>query len=88
MEKLDIRLTHIRRDANNNKITDVKSELNTEFSVRSVILLIENGECSFYVQERTPKADVHVVTEEDGTKYIRTDADKTDKNNLENLPLF
>ncbi|MBQ8843619.1 MAG: DUF3892 domain-containing protein [Elusimicrobiaceae bacterium] len=88
MAKLAVRLTHIRRAADGSKIIVVKSALNTEFPVQSVIFLIETGECNFYVQERTPKADVHVVLLSDGTKYIRTDADETDKNNLENLPLF
>lgn len=88
MSKVEVRITNIRRDVNNSKIIAVKSAGNVEYSVKEVISFIEKGTFNFYVQERTPKADVHVVPQPDGTKYIRTDADETDENNLENLPLF
>lgn len=46
---------------------------------------IDEGTNKYYVEEETPKVYVKVVTE--GTsKYLRTTADKTSKNNLDNLP--
>lgn len=88
MSICSIRVIRIRRDENNSKIVAVKSESNAEYSVPDVVRFIETNIANFYVQERTPKADVHVVRESDGTKYIRTDKDCVPENNLENLPLF
>ena len=88
MANINWRITHIRRDSYGNKIEEVKCENVFTHSVEDVIYNIEHDVYQYYVQERTPKADVHVVLLSDGTKYIRTDADRTDKNNLENLPLF
>ena len=88
MSICSIRVIRIRRDENNSKIVAVKSAGNAEYSVPDVIRFIETNIANFYVQEKTPKADVHVVKESDGTKYIRTDKDCVPENNLENLPLF
>ena len=88
MASVNWRITHIKRNPYGSKIVAVKCENYAVFSVDEVIHNIENNRYDYYVQERTPKTDVHVVSEEDGSKYIRTDADATDKNNLENLPLF
>ena len=88
MAIINWRVTHIKRNPYGSKIIAVKCDNYLVFSIDEVIHNIENNRYDYYVQERTPKADVHVVSEEDGSKYIRTDADATDKNNLENLPLF
>lgn len=88
MSNINWRITHIRRNSNSNKIEAVKCENAFVHLVKDVIYNIDHDVYQYYVQERTPKADVHVVKENDGTKYIRTDADRIDKNNLENLPLF
>ena len=85
---IDWQITHIRRNSDNKKIEVVKCNNAFTHTVRNVIYNIEHNVYQYYVQERSPKADVHVVKESDGTKYIRTDADVTDKNNLENLPEF
>ena len=82
------RITHIRRDSDTNKISKVKCDNFFDFSVANVISNIENNIFQYYVQQLTPPADVHVVKESDGTKYIRTDKDCVPENNLENLPLF
>ncbi|MAB00456.1 MAG: hypothetical protein CMN86_19485 [Stappia sp.] len=46
---------------------------------------IENKTHSYYVDQTGHRTDVHVVNE-GGKKYLRTTADKTSKNNLDNLP--
>lgn len=46
---------------------------------------IEGGTVTYYVKEEAPRTDVHVVNE-NGKKYLRTDKDKSSKNNLDNLP--
>lgn len=46
---------------------------------------IEGKVHRYYVEEVTPAVDVRVVTE-GTTKYLRTDADSTSANNLDNLP--
>jgi hypothetical protein len=46
---------------------------------------IELGLHSYYVLEGGDKVDIHVVDGPDG-KYLRTDPDKTDSNNLDDLP--
>lgn len=46
---------------------------------------IENKTHRYFVREQTPEVDVRVVTE-GSTKYLRTTADSSSKNNLDNLP--
>lgn len=46
---------------------------------------IETETHSYYVDRAGHRTDVHVVNE-GGKKYLRTTADKTSKNNLDNLP--
>ena len=46
---------------------------------------IENRSHSYYVHEEFYRSDVHVVTV-GFSKHLRTDADKSSKNNLDNLP--
>jgi hypothetical protein len=45
---------------------------------------IENGLHTYYVREVVPRVSV-IVVNEGGSKYLRTAADKTSKNNLDNL---
>lgn len=47
---------------------------------------IEGGTYRYYVNAAGYETDVSVVKLSDGTKYLRTTADKTSKNNLDNLP--
>jgi hypothetical protein len=46
---------------------------------------IEGGAFVYYVEEQSPRTNVRVVTE-GATKYLRTTADTSSKNNLDNLP--
>lgn len=47
---------------------------------------IDNGIHSYYVQQPgTSRTEVRVVNE-GGSKYLRTTADKSSNNNLDNLP--
>lgn len=46
---------------------------------------IELGLHSYYVRVGGAKVDIHVAQGEDG-KYLRTDPDETDSNNLDDLP--
>jgi hypothetical protein len=45
---------------------------------------IEGASYRYYVQEQTPRTYVQVVTV-GGMKHLRTTADRTSKNNLDNL---
>lgn len=47
---------------------------------------IESGTHSYYVDAAGYATTVNVVKRADGTKYLRTTADTTSKNNLDNLP--
>ena len=80
------RITHVRKDAYDD-ITAVRLFSGTVETVPEVVRYIEQG-YKYYVQEVPPPADVHVVTLTNGKKYIRTDADRSSRNNLDNLPLF
>lgn len=51
----------------------------------TVIGEIDNGEESYFVEVGGQRVDVIVATRE-GTKYLRTDPDKTTENNLLSLP--
>ena len=80
------RITHVHKDQDDD-ILSVKLAGGTVETVPQVVRYIELG-INYYVQEVTPPADVHVATLPSGKKYIRTDADRYSRNNLDNLPLF
>lgn len=46
---------------------------------------IENGIHTYYVPWKSGRTDIHVVNGQHG-KYLRTDRDNTDRNNLDELP--
>lgn len=46
---------------------------------------IDSNLHTYYVDRAGYRTDVHVVDAPNG-KYLRTSADRTDRNNLENLP--
>jgi len=75
-------ITHIRKD-NSGDITDVKGTTWQE-NRATVVRHIDIGIHKYYVEQESPRADVHVYN----VKFIRTNADSTSKNNLDNLPLF
>lgn len=47
---------------------------------------IENRYHEYFVNEAGHETDVHVYTDSKGVKHLRTTADETSKNNLDNLP--
>jgi hypothetical protein len=47
---------------------------------------IESKTHRYYVNEAGYETDIAVVERTDGTKFLRTTADKSNKNNLDNLP--
>jgi hypothetical protein len=55
-------------------------------SKSNVISDIDGNLHRYYVDEAGYTTDVSVVKRSDGTKFLRTTADKTSKNNLDNLP--
>ena len=52
---------------------------------RDVINDIESGQHSYFVQAPNGRVDIHVVDGPTG-KYLRTDPDRTTRNNLDDLP--
>lgn len=52
---------------------------------RDAINDIENGIHSYFVVSPSGRVNIHVVQGQNG-KYLRTDPDKTSKNNLDDLP--
>jgi hypothetical protein len=56
-----------------------------EESKNTVIRQIEASTHDYYVEEEQPRVRVRVVSE-GGRKYLRTTADSTSRNNLDNLP--
>ena len=47
---------------------------------------IENKTHTYYVNEAGYRSEVRVYRGDYGKKHLRTDADRTSKNNLDNLP--
>ncbi|RYZ01800.1 MAG: DUF3892 domain-containing protein [Myxococcales bacterium] len=83
---MDRRVTKTGKDSKGN-ITSLCSP-GASWSPRSktdAIKDIESGASTYYVEEVAPKVSVKVVSEA-GSKYLRTTTDKTNKNNLDNLP--
>lgn len=80
------RITHVRKDKDGD-ITHVKGHWG--YDAASVVINdIESGTRDYYTQEVSPRTDVHVSKTPAGKKYLRTDADGTSANNLDNLPSF
>lgn len=80
----DARITHVRKDRDGD-ITDVGNKNSWEWSVERVIASIENGSNTFYVM-CPQRADVLVRETPAGRKFLKTTADTTTKNNLDDLP--
>ena len=47
---------------------------------------IENEDHRYYVLDGSQQVDVHVVNGASGLQHLRTDPDKTSRNNLDDLP--
>ena len=82
----DRRVTRTGKD-NDGDITKLcNSAANWSPRTRAVAVRdIENGDHTYYVDEAGSRTNVRVVTV-NGKKHLRTTADKTSKNNLDNLP--
>lgn len=81
----DRRVTHTEKDSEG----DITALCNPyswgQRAKADAIRDIENGIHTYYVDAAGSRSDVHVVSE-GGDKYLRTDADTTSRNNLDNLP--
>lgn len=75
------KVTHVRKDSDGDII---RAKGSTWEEATSTVVNNINAGSDYYVQEVSPKADVHVYQE----KHIRTNADSSSKNNLDNLPTF
>ena len=53
---------------------------------RDAIADIEMGRYEYFVLVNRQEVDVHVYIDRDGDKHLRTDPDKTTRNNLLELP--
>ena len=47
---------------------------------------IESGLHTYYVPWKSGRTEIRVVNDKDKGKYLRTDRDNTEKNNLDDLP--
>lgn len=77
------KVTHSKKDSDGD-ILGLKGPWGDDTS-RNIISHIENGVHSYYVNETGSATDVRVV-KEGSKKYLRTTADASSKNNLDNLP--
>lgn len=85
MAERRIQRTRKNSDGDILKVGNYQGESWSPRDVKDVISDIESRTHSYYVNEAGYKSDVHVVNDPDG-KYIRTYADSSSKNNLDNLP--
>lgn len=67
------------------KIIEIGSGARLRWAWSDAIDKIENDKAKFYVEVERPRVYVHVVTSKNGAKHLRTDADGTTKNNLDDL---
>ncbi len=81
---VDVEIKNVRKDRHGD-ITDVGVKGRWERTLAVAISLIENRTNSFYVM-CPQRADVQVRQTPTGRKYLKTTADTTTKNNLDELP--
>lgn len=85
-------ITHIRLSDNNlarsEKITDVKLSNNSIQQVSEVVKWIDLGLEYYYTTATYSIANVEAVHPSIGNPYIRTKANKTERDNLLSLPRF
>jgi hypothetical protein len=80
----DSMIKNVRKD-DRGVITHVGVRGRWDWTVAQVISSIEAGTNTFYVNCPV-RADVIVARSASGTKYLKTTADTTTKNNLDELP--
>ncbi|MEV7757871.1 DUF3892 domain-containing protein [Microbacterium sp. NPDC089180] len=81
----DARITHVRKDRERD-IAAVGNKGVWDWPVAQVITSIEEGSNTFYVCPQ--RANVLVAATPAGHKFLKTTADTTTKNNLDELPAF
>jgi hypothetical protein len=77
-------IRNVRKNAEGD-ITDVGVKGSWEWTVAQVVSSIESRSNTFYVN-CPQRADVFVAQTPRGHKFLKTTADTTIKNNLDNLP--
>lgn len=80
----DAQIKNVRKDRDGD-ITHVGVKGKWEWTVAQVIASIENGTNTFFVN-CPQRANVFVDKTPAGKKFLKTTADTTTKNNLDNLP--
>ena len=81
------RVTHVQKDSDGD-ITYIGNPAEWgKISKSQAINEIEGMICKYYTYEESYKSDV-VVYSVSGRKHLKTNADRTSKNNLDNLPTF
>jgi hypothetical protein len=79
-------VTHVSKDRYGD-ITAIGAKGRWRLTVDTAIRRIRNGDEAYYVG--SPKyADVYVARTPWGTEFLKTTADTTTRNNLDNLPLL
>jgi hypothetical protein len=82
----DAEIKNVRKSRDGD-ITNVGARNSWDWTVADVVASINGKSNSFYV--RCPqRAEVVVARTSTGREFLRTTADTTTKNNLDNLPLF
>ena len=62
---------------------------NVRFSLNRCIQEIESGNVEYFTRTWLGlEAKIHIAKTKDGTKYLRSNADQTEANNLSELPIF
>lgn len=80
----DVVIRNVRKNADGD-ITDVGVKGSWERTVAVVVSSIENRVDTFFVNV-PQRADVYVAQTPSGHKFLKTTADTTTVNNLDNLP--
>lgn len=80
----DAEIKNVRKNRDGD-ITDVGVRGRWEFTVAQTVASIEAGTNTFYVN-CPQRANVYVAKTSSGHKFLKTSADTTTKNNLDNLP--
>lgn len=82
---IDRRVTHSRKNSDGD-ITHIANPSSWgTVSKADAIKHIDGNDYRYFVNEAGYESDVHVYTQ-NGVKHIKTYADATSKNNLDNLP--
>lgn len=80
----DVVIKNVRKNSDDD-ITDVGVKGRWERTVAQVVSSIERGIDTYFVSV-PQRADVYVAQTPAGHKFLKTRADTTTKNNLDNLP--